>query len=188
MSFLITLVKGFAGKPSHPPLTDASIGAYTVGVAMLVAGAAGLEREAMATGALLAISGGLIAAIPTVLTGLLDYFDLPKRTAARTLATYHLFVMLAATALFVATWLAHRQGYLDGEVTTLGLILGIAAFALLVIGGMLGGALAYVYGVRVIKQDVPVADALIPGRLEETTTRAADSGRRTDWTDWSVRG
>lgn len=30
MSLLITLVKGFAGKPSHAPLTDASIGAYSV--------------------------------------------------------------------------------------------------------------------------------------------------------------
>jgi uncharacterized membrane protein len=188
MSFLITLVKGFTGKPSHPPLTDVSIGAYTVGVAMLVAGAAGLEQEAMARGALLAISGGLIAAIPTTLIGLLDYFDLPKRTAARTLATYHLFVMLAATALFAATWLAQRQGYLDDEVTTLGLILGIAAFAVLVIGGTLGGALAYVYGVRVVKQNVPIADALIPGRLEETSIRAVDSRGRTDWTDWSVRG
>jgi uncharacterized membrane protein len=163
------------------------VGAYTVGVAMLVAGAAGLEQEAMAKGALLAISGGLIAAVPTVLTGLLDYFDLPKRTAARTLATYHLVVMLAATALFAATWLAQRQGYLDGEVTTLGLILGIAAFAVLAVGGTLGGALAYVYGVRVVDQNVPIADALIPGRLEETPARAAGRGGRTDWTDWSVR-
>lgn len=188
MSFLITLVKGFAGKPSHPPLTDVSIGAYTVGAAMLVAGAADLEQEAMAKGALLAISGGLIAAIPTILTGLLDYFDLPKRTAARTLATYHLLVMLVATALFAATWTAQRQGYLDAEVTTLGLILGIAAFAVLVVGGTLGGALAYVYGVRVVNADVPIADALIPGRLEEATPRAARSGGRTDWTGWSVDG
>jgi uncharacterized membrane protein len=187
MSLLVTLVKGFAGKPSHAPLTDASIGAYTVGVAMLIAGAAGVEQEAMAKGALLAISGGLIAAIPTVATGLLDYFDLPKRTAARTLATYHLFVMLAATALFAATWLAQRQGYLDGTVTTPGLILGIGAFLLLVIGGTLGGALAYVYGIRVIKRDVPIADALIPGRLEDTRTRSAGSSGRTDWTNWSVR-
>jgi uncharacterized membrane protein len=187
MRFLITLFKGFAGKPSHAPLTDASIGAYTVGVAMLIAGAVGLEQEAMAKGALLAVSGGLIVAIPTVVTGLLDYFDLPKRTAARTLATYHLFVMLAATALFAATWLAQRQGYLDGTVTTPGLILGIGAFALLVIGGTLGGALAYVYGVRVIKRDVPIADALIPGRLEETASRPAGGGARTDWTGWSVR-
>ena len=33
------LIQGFPGKPSHPPLTDASIGAYTVGVVMLVLGA-----------------------------------------------------------------------------------------------------------------------------------------------------
>lgn len=187
MSLLTTLVKGFAGKPSHPPLTDVSVGAYTVGVAMLVAGAAGLEQEAMAKGALLAISGGLIVEIPTALTGLLDYFDLPERTAARTLATYHLFVMLAATALFAATWAAQRQGYLDGEVTALGLILGTAAFAMLVIGGMLGGTLAYVYGVRVIKQDVAIADALIPGRLEEPAALDAAGGGRTGRAGGSVR-
>ena len=87
------------------------------------------------------------------------------------------FVMLTATGLFAGTWVAQRQGYLDGEVTTLGLILGVAALGLLVIGGTLGGALAYVYGVRVVKQDVPIADALIPGRLDAT-----DTGR-TDWTE-----
>lgn len=177
MSLLLTLVKGFPGKPSHAPLTDVSVGAYTVGVAMLIAGAAGLEEEAMAKGALLAISGGLIVAIPTALTGLLDYFDLPKRGPARTLATYHRFVMLTATAVFAGTWLAQRPGYLDGDVTTLGLILGVAALGLLVIGGTLGGALAYVYGVRVLKQDVPIADALIPGRLQ------TDRRGRTNWTD-----
>ncbi|MEA2143374.1 MAG: hypothetical protein QOI64_1804 [Solirubrobacteraceae bacterium] len=183
---LMSLIKGFAGKPSHAPLTDVSVGAYTVGVAMLVAGALGLEEEAMAKGALLAISGGLIAAVPTSLTGLLDWLDLRSGSAARTLGLYHLLVMVTATALFAGTWLAQRPGYLDGEVTTLGLILGVAAFGLLVIGGTLGGALAYVYGVRVVKRDVPLTDALIPGRLEEPSGpgRVAGGGR-TDWTDWT---
>jgi hypothetical protein len=69
MSALIGLIKGFPGKPSHPPLTDASIGAYTVGVAMLVLGALGVEGKQMAHGSLLAISGGLLLALPTALTG-----------------------------------------------------------------------------------------------------------------------
>ena len=191
---LMSLVKGFTGKPSHAPLTDVSVGAYTIGVAMLVVGAFGLEEEAMAKGALLAISGGLIVAIPTSLTGLLDYLDLPKASAARKLGLYHLLVMVTATALFAATWLAQRPGYLDGEVTALGLILGVAAFGLLVIGGTLGGALAYVYGVRVVKQDVALADALIPGRLEEPSgpgrpaPAPARGGGRTDWTGWSGSG
>jgi hypothetical protein len=67
------------------------------------------------------------------------------------------------------------------------LILGIAAFGVLVIGGTLGGALAYVYGVRVVNRDVAIADALIPSRLEEATPRAAGRSGRTDWTGWSVR-
>src|ERR671933_140812 len=54
MKRLIDLVRGWPGKPSHPPLTDASIGAYTAGVLMLVAGALGLEERQMAHGALVA--------------------------------------------------------------------------------------------------------------------------------------
>lgn len=168
MSALLTLVKGFAGKPSHAPLTDVSIGAYTVGVLMLIAGYAGLEEEAMAKGALLAIGGGLLVAVPTSLTGLLDWADLSKGSRARTLANYHLVVMLLATATFAATFVLQRPGYLDSEVTLNGLIAGCAALGLLTLGGTLGGALAYVYGVRVIKRDVPIMDALIPGKLEES--------------------
>ena len=169
MNALLALIKGFPGKPSHAPLTDVSVGAYTVGVAMLVLGALGVEPEAMATGSLLAISGGLIVAVPTSLTGLLDWADLSKGSAQRKLANYHLTVMITATALFAATWVTQRPGYLEGEITTLGLILGLAAFGALTIGGTLGGALAYVYGVRVVKQDVSLADALIPGRIKAGT-------------------
>ncbi|HEV7805621.1 MAG TPA: DUF2231 domain-containing protein [Solirubrobacteraceae bacterium] len=177
MNALLTLVKGFAGKPSHAPLTDVSIGAYTVGVLMLVVGACGFEEEAMAEGSLLAISGGLLVAVPTSLTGLLDWADIAKGSAARTIANFHLLVMLTATALFAATWVLQRPGYLDGEVTIAGLVAGCVALGALTVGGTLGGALAYVYGVRVVKQDVSVADALIPGRLEGSRQH------RTDFTD-----
>ncbi|HEX4345298.1 MAG TPA: hypothetical protein VHZ31_07020, partial [Solirubrobacteraceae bacterium] len=63
-------------------------------------------------------------------------------------------------------WLLQRKGYLDSEVTTNGLIAGCVALGLLTLGGTMGGALNYVYGVRVVKRDVPIMDALIPGRLE----------------------
>lgn len=169
----MTLIKGFAGKPSHAPLTDVSIGAYTVGVLMLILGyvdvldSIGVTEQALATGALLAIAGGLIVAIPTSLTGLLDWADISKGSNARKLANYHLSVMLLATACFAATFVLHRPGYLDGEVTLEALIAGCAALGLLTLGGTLGGALAYVYGVRVVKKDVSLAEALIPGKLSE---------------------
>ena len=179
MAALLGLFKA-PGKPLHPPLTDVSIGAYTAGVAMLVAGAAGLEEEQMAHGALIAISVGLIVALPTAITGLLDWLDIPKGTPARTNATIHLFVMLAATVLFAVTWLAQRPGYNDDEVKTLALVLGIVSELSLAVGGNIGGANVFVYGDRVLKRsDIPVRKALNPFGAEteappiETGTRSS---------------
>lgn len=170
MESLMSLVKGWAGKPSHLPLTDASIGAYTVGVAMLVLGALGVEAEQMAHGALLAISGGLILAAPTALTGLLDWLDIPKGTPKRTVATIHLLTMVTATVVFAVTWLAQLDGYKEDQVEALGLILGLVAEGLLAIGGFIGGTIVFVYGHRVLKRlETPVAAALRPGALEEGT-------------------
>ena len=163
MTSLLRLVKGSPGKPLHPPLTDASIGAYTVGVAALIAGEAGLQTPEMSHAALIAISFGLILAAPTAITGLLDWLDIPKGTPARTTATIHLVVMVAATVLFALTWLAQRPGYNDDEVRTLALALGIAAEALLAAGGNIGGANVFVYGIRVLKRpETPVSRALNP--------------------------
>ena len=156
------------GKPFHPPLTDASIGAYTAGVAMLVLGALGVEEEQMAHGALLAISLGLILAAPTALTGLLDWLDIPKATPARTVATVHLALMVAATVLFALTWLAQLDGYKNDEVRGLALALGLAAFALLALGGNVGGANVFVYGIRVLKaESTPPKKALNPFGVSE---------------------
>jgi uncharacterized membrane protein len=177
MSSLIGLLKGFPGKPSHPPLTDASIGAYTVGVAMLVLGALGVEEEQMAHGSLLAVGGGLALALPTALTGLLDWLDIPKGTPARTTATIHLFTMLSATVLFALTWIVQLDGYKDDVVKTGAWILGLGAESLLVAGGYIGGTIVFVYGVRVLKRpDVRVADALVPGRAERDPAHELQQG------------
>lgn len=164
---MIGLLKGLAGKPSHPPLTDVAIGGYTVGVVMLILGALGVQETQMAHGALLALSGGLIFGVLSAVTGLLDWLELPKAGEVRRVATLHLFVMVSATVLFVGTWLAQRPGYVHGEVRTLGWVLGVIAEVLLVAGGYLGGTIVFVYGHRVLKRpNTPLADALVPGRAE----------------------
>lgn len=163
---LLRRLKGFPGHPSHPPLTDVSIGAYTIAVALLVLGALGLEEPAMAHGALLAISVGLLLVLPTVLTGLLDWRDLPPRTPKRRLANLHLGTMLAATAVFALSWFPSRAGYQDGRVHAAALILALVGEAFLVAGGYLGGTLVYVHGHRVLSQpQAPVGEALRPGRV-----------------------
>jgi len=70
---------------------------------------------------------------------------------------------VAATLLFALMWLAQRPGYGDEEVRALALWLGIAAEAFLAVGGNIGGANVFVYGIRVLKrEDTPVRKALNP--------------------------
>ncbi len=174
----LDLIRGFPGKPSHPPLTDASIGAYTAGVAMLVLGALGVEEEQMAHGALLAISFGLLVAAPTAITGLLDWLRLDRQEPARRLGLIHLVAMVTTTLLFAATWIAQLDGYKDDVVKTPAWILGVASELLLTAGGYMGGTLVFVYGVRVLKRrETPVADALIPGRSNEPVIQEEPSVR-----------
>ena len=143
---------------------------------MLVAGKLGLQTPQMATGALIAISGGLLLAAPTALTGLLDWLDLPKGSPVRSVATAHLIAMVSATLIFAATWLAQRPGYNSGHVKVSALILGLVAEAVLAFGGYLGGAIVFVYGNRVLgRQDTPVRDALTPGRADDAQADAPAS-------------
>ena len=174
----MSLVRGFPGKPLHPPLTDASIGSYTLGVAALVAGKAGLETTAMSHAALIGISFGLLLAAPTAITGLVDWLDLPRDTPARTVATIHLVLMLGATVMFALTWLLQRPGYNDGDVRTGALVTGLAAEALLAVGGNVGGANVFVYGIRVLgRPNTRPAKALNPFGVETDEPDAA-AGRR----------
>jgi hypothetical protein len=74
--------------------------------------------------------------------------------------------MVAATVVFALTFVVHLDGYDDGTISGGAWILGVIAEALLAIGGTIGGTLAYVYGIRVLKRsDVAPADAVIPGRV-----------------------
>jgi uncharacterized membrane protein len=174
---LIGLIKGFPGKPSHPPLTDVAIGGYTVGVIVLILGAFDFQEPQMAHGALLAISGGIVFGLLAAVTGLLDWLDLPAGTPVRRLATAHLLVMVAATGLFVATWLIQRPGYNHAEVRTGAWIVGLAAEIVLLAGGYLGGSIVYAYGTRVLgRTDLPLAAALVPGRARAYAPQSGGRG------------
>lgn len=164
---MVSLLKGFAGKPVHAPLTDIGIGAYTAGVAMLLTGAVGFQQAAMATASVITIAVGLIAAVPTIITGLVDLFGIPADVPARTLGWWHLTLMASSTGMFAGTFRLQLAGYSSGKIVTSAVVLGVISWVLLLAGGYLGGALTFVYGVRVLKRpQTTMAEALIPGRAD----------------------
>jgi uncharacterized membrane protein len=98
----------------------------------------------------LALIGGLIVAVPTATTGMVDWLAIEWGTARWRTATLHLTAMVSAVALFALAAWRQYHGYQHGHVTTGGLILTLAGAAVLTLGGWLGGSLVFVHGTRVL--------------------------------------
>lgn len=149
----LALIRGLPGHPLHPPLTDATIGMFVLAAGLAIVGAAGGVEEAAGKATYLALLGGLIVAVPTALTGLVDWLSIEWGSPRWRTATWHLSVMLTAVAVFaLAAWRQH-PGYQHGEVTTGGLILTLVGAVLLTVGGWLGGSLVFVHGTRVLEKE-----------------------------------
>jgi uncharacterized membrane protein len=146
----LVLVRGLPGHPLHPPLTDATIGMFVLAAGLAIIGKAGAIELAAAKGMWLALIGGLIVAVPTALTGLVDWLSIEWGSARWRTATLHLTAMVTAVALFALAAWREYDGYQHGHVTTGGLVLTLCGAGVLILGGWLGGSLVFVHGTRVL--------------------------------------
>ena len=144
------LWKGLPGHPIHPPLTDATIGAYTASTAMALASVVGIAHVAAAHGWWLALVVGLLVTVLTALTGFADWLTIEWGSPLWWTATWHMLSMVTATVIFLITALVGHSGYKHGAVETFPFILTLAGFAVLTLGGWLGGAVVFVHGMRVL--------------------------------------
>jgi uncharacterized membrane protein len=143
-------LRGLPGHPLHPPLTDATIGMFVLATGLAVIGSAGAIKEPAGKAMWLALIGGLIVAVPTAATGLVDWLFIEWGTPRWRTATAHMAAMVTAVVLFaLAAWQQHA-GYLHGRVTTAGLVLSLVGLAALTLGGWLGGTVVFVHGMRVL--------------------------------------
>jgi uncharacterized membrane protein len=150
---MIALIRGLKGHPSHPPLTDATIGMFVLGAALSVLGKAGVAEGKLGPAAWLALVGGLAVAVPTATTGFADWITIEWGSRLWRTATIHLSAMVTAVTLFaVGAWL-QWPGYRDGGVTTGGLVLALCGLVALLAGGWYGGAIVFVHGMRVEKEE-----------------------------------
>ena len=157
------LVRGMPGHPTHPPLTDATIGIYTFATIAAVLSALGIAEEAAAQGWALALVIGLVISTVTSLTGLLDWLKISAGTPLKRTATSHMLAMLAATGTFLVAAIVGYSDGMDGVVGSGGLILTLVAFGLLTLGGWLGGAIVFVHGMRVLGlEEEPTHRAVSP--------------------------
>jgi uncharacterized membrane protein len=144
------LIQGLPGHPLHPPLTDATIGIYTFATLAGILSKLGVAEHTFATAWWLALVVGLVATVPTALAGLVDWLTISWGSEVWKTATLHLTAMVSATVFFLIAALAGHGGYVDDAVTTGAFVVTLIGFALLTLGGWLGGAIVFVHGMRVL--------------------------------------
>jgi uncharacterized membrane protein len=157
-------IRGFAGKPSHPPLTDIPVAAYIlVAVFDVISYIAwkkqpdtDVARDFFVAGTYVIIAGAVVT-VPTIITGFWDWLkSTPNRTQAWRTANWHMAVMLTMSMvvaidimLRLAYWeTGHVQGT-DGTITIFSAIIGV----LVTFGAIYGGTMVYEYAFNV-EQDV----------------------------------
>jgi uncharacterized membrane protein len=148
-----TILAGPYGHPFHPVLVTIPIGVWVASVVFDIVALASAEKEAaFAEGAYWLIGIGILGAVLAAVFGLMDLLVIPRGTKAFRTGLTHMTLNLTVVVLFVIDF-AVRASQGAQEASTVGLILSLVALALLSASGMLGGKLAYHYGVRVADEE-----------------------------------
>ncbi len=148
-------LRGWSGKPLHPPLTDFPIVAYVLAAVFDVASAVGGKdhrwaRELWHAGTFLFIAGVAVSVLAAI-TGLWDAWKSSEAgTQARRTINTHATIMVTVTVLAVGDMAWRLADYDSHAVTPVAIAVLSVVIALLVsLGATFGGALVFEYGFNV---------------------------------------
>ena len=148
-------LRGWSGKPLHPPLTDIPITAYFLAAIFDVISAIGGTDHAWAGefwhAGTFCFVAGVAASVFAALTGLWDAWKTSEAgTQARRTINTHATIMVSVTVLAIVDTIWRLNSYHTEAVTPAGLVVLSVVIALLVsLGATFGGTLVYDYGFNV---------------------------------------
>jgi uncharacterized membrane protein len=125
----------FLGHPLHPVISDVPTGSWTTAFVLDTAEAL-FGRKDLGPGADAAISLGLVASVPTALSGLADWKHTKEETQRTGLV--HGLLNLAAVGFYLFSLLLRRAG-----ARGLGQVMSTIGFGLVFAGAYLGGELVF---------------------------------------------
>ena len=154
-------LRGWAGKPTHPPLTDFPIVCYVLAgvfdvVSFLTEDGSEAARDFFVAGTFVIVVG-LIVSLGTALTGFLDWWKGLERDRASGLigrakhtqvwrtANFHMAVMLTVTAIVVVDVVLRLTDFDATATGALVLVLSLLAALLVALGAAYGGSLVFDY-------------------------------------------
>ena len=148
-------LRGWSGKPLHPPLTDFPIVAYVLAAAFdLISWIAGQDhdwaRELWHAGTYTFL-GGAAVSVFAALTGLWDAWKSSEAgTQARRTINTHATIMITVTVLALVNIVWRLNDYHTATVTPAGIaVLSVIIALLVTVGATFGGSMVYEYGFNV---------------------------------------
>ncbi len=148
-------LRGWSGKPLHPPLTDVPIGAYVLAAAFDVISVIGgndnsWARDFWRAGTYVFI-GGAIVSVFAALTGLVDRNTSSEAgTQARRTINTHALIMVVVTVLALVNIVWRLTGYNTEASTPVGImVLSVVTAILMALGSTFGGSLVFEHGFNV---------------------------------------
>jgi uncharacterized membrane protein len=147
-------LRGYAGKPLHPPFTDVPVTAYLFAAVFDILSVALHGGHPAVAGELFhagtwVLLGGAIVSLLAALTGWADwYYSSEAGTQARRTINSHAIIMIAVTVLVLVDLIVRLAG--DSAATPAGLmILTVISAVLVVVGATYGGSMVFDYGFNV---------------------------------------
>lgn len=146
-------LRGWDGKPLHPPLTDLPIGAYIIAFLMdggsLIGGDRGWSGDLHVAAGYTFLFGQAFGLL-TSLTGFIDWLRMRPGSEVRRITNTHFLSMVVVTAMVAANLLWRWND--DAERTEAALFVLSAAIAgVVTFGAAIGGSLVFDKGYRVRK-------------------------------------
>lgn len=147
-------LRGWAGKPLHPPLTDIPIGAYMLAAAFDVISQVGQDEtwaRDFFRAATFTLVGGAVVSLFTALTGFWDWLRSTEAgTQVRREANAHALTMITVTVLVLVNIALRTSAYPDDQHSgVVVVVLSLVIAALTTLGGTIGGSLVYDQGFNV---------------------------------------
>ena len=148
-------LRGWAGKPTHPPLTDVPIGAYVMAAAFDVVSVVAGDTHSWARdlwhAGTFAVIAGVVVSVFAALTGLVDRQQSSEAgTQARRTINTHAAIMVAVTVLAILNMVLRLNAYNTALVTPVGImVLSVVVAVLVAWGSTYGGSLVFDYGFNV---------------------------------------
>jgi uncharacterized membrane protein len=140
------------GHSAHPPLTDFPIALLAISLLWdIVALSSG--NDIWWQFAFWSQVAGLIAVVPTALTGFIEYIVLPDGHPASSTATRHMLVMISATLPYIGSVIVRGGTEApEGGTLVLAVALNVIGLVLLLLGGWLGGELVSRHGLGTVAE------------------------------------